>query len=145
MATPTLTEAVIRNHTDGTSFHRGREYYRRGAVVSLVRRGESLEAEVQGSEYEPYRVRVDFDASGVTEALCTCPDDWNGWCKHIVAALLTYLHQPEAAEVGPTLEQQLNALSREQLQTLLLELAARDPDLADRIEAQLALLRATHG
>jgi len=141
MTIPTLGEATIRQNASDETFLRGQAYERQGAVTSLVQRGSELEALVEGSQYEPYRVRITFDAGGVIAAVCSCPYDWGGWCKHIVAALLACLHTPEEIEERPALAELLADLDREQLQSLLLSLAARSPDLADAIEGQLALLQ----
>jgi uncharacterized Zn finger protein len=99
---PPLSEAQIRQHASAESFARGVDYERRGAVGALVLRGDLLQAEVEGSEYEPYRVTVSLDAGGVRAADCSCPYDWGGWCKHIVATLLAYIHAaPGAVAVRP--------------------------------------------
>src|SRR5690348_2479064 len=95
---PGLTEALIRQHATPDSFQRGQEYSRGGAVLSVVRRGSVVEAKVEGSLPAPYLVRVVFDAGGISLATCTCPYDWGGWCKHIVAALLTCVRDPGAVE-----------------------------------------------
>lgn len=136
-----LSEATLRGQATAQSFERGQRYYREGRVVSAVRRGDALQAEVEGSQYLPYRVRVHFDEGGVTEALCSCPYDWGGWCKHIVASLLVCLREPESVEVRPELEELLADLDRGQLQGLLLHLAEGDFDLADEIESRLAPLQ----
>jgi uncharacterized Zn finger protein len=140
--TPTISEAIIRQHADAESFRRGRQYYQDGAVLELTLRGMILQAEVEGSQYDPYRVRVAFDAGGVTEATCTCPYDWGGWCKHIIATLLAYVHAPAEIEPRPALPDLLAGLNRDQLQALVLELAERDPAAADLVEARVAMLAA---
>jgi uncharacterized Zn finger protein len=142
MTVPSLSEAAIRRQTTAESFRRGENYYRRGAVISLVRRGDELQSEVEGSQYEPYRVRVTFDEGGVTSAACDCPYDWGGWCKHIVATLLVCLRQPDTVEERPALGDALADLDREHLRELLLHLAARDPHVADEIESHIALRQA---
>lgn len=114
MKLPGLTETSIRAGATVESFRRGQEYYDQGAVVFLARRGDVIEAEVEGSQPEPYSVRVEFDEGGVTMALCDCPYDWGGWCKHIVATLLACLHEPESIEERPPLEQLLSGLDRDQ-------------------------------
>ena len=147
MASPNLTEAMVRQHA-ADSFSRGQEYYRQGAVVSLVRRGDTLDAEVEGSAPMPYRVVVTFDAVGVAAATCSCPytsGGYGGWCKHIVAALLTYINRPEQVEERPPLADLLTVLDHAALRDLLLDLAAHDPDLVDRIEARLPLLATASG
>ncbi len=141
MTIPTLSEATIRQQAMAESFRRGESYYQQGAVGSLVQRGNVLQAEVEGSQYEPYRVRVTFDEGGITSTDCSCPYDWGGWCKHIVATLLACLEDPDEIEVRPALEELLADLDREELQSLLLHLAARDPYVADEIESRIALLR----
>ncbi len=139
---PGLSENAIRRLSSGESFRRGQAYYQLGAVLSLVRRGDVLRAEVEGSQYEPYQVRVAFDQAGITVVTCSCPYDWGGWCKHIVATLLTCLRDPDVGEARPALYELLAGLDREQLRDLVLGLAARDPDLADEIEGRVDLLRA---
>jgi len=139
MTIPALSEATIRGQATAESFQRGQDYCHQGYVISLVQRGDVLQAKVEGGQYQPYRVRVDFDKGGIIGASCTCPYNWGGWCKHIVAALLVCLHEPETIERHPEFKDLLAGLNREQLQGLLLHLAERDPDLVDEIEAQVAL------
>jgi len=141
MSIPALSESVIRQQASDESFRRGENYYRRGAVGSLVQRSNLLQAEIEGSQYEPYRVGITFDEGGITGAVCSCPYDWGGWCKHIVAALLACLDEPEKIEVRTNLDELLADLDREQLQSLLLHLATRDPSVADEIEGQIVFLR----
>jgi uncharacterized Zn finger protein len=102
-----------------------------------VRRGQQLQAEVEGSQYEPYRVQITCDAGGVTQASCSCPYDWGGWCKHIVATLLASVHDPESIEERPAVTMLLAGLEREQLQALLLHLIEQQPELADVVEGQV--------
>jgi uncharacterized Zn finger protein len=137
---PTLTESIIRQGATGDSFRKGQQYYQGGAVSDLALRGTLFQAQVQGSEYEPYQVRVTLDDTGVKAASCTCPYDWGGWCKHIVAALLAYTHERETIEERPELAELLARLNREQLQALLLRLAERDFDVAGLIEMEVALI-----
>ncbi len=131
---PRLTEALIRQNATSQSFERGMSYYRNGAVRSVVRRGQEITAEVEGSEYEPYRVRIVFDDAGIRKATCTCPYDWGGWCKHIVATLLTCIHSPETIEERPPLETLLAELDRDKLQALVLELVKSRPELEETVE-----------
>ena len=134
---PKVTEASIRQHASSDSYHRGREYYEQGAVLSVVRRDQQLHAEVEGSQYEPYRVQITYDAGGIAQALCSCPYDWGGWCKHIVATLLAALYSPTTVEERPSMQTLLAGLGREQLQALLVHLVEQQPALADVVEAQV--------
>lgn len=136
-----LSEAIIRQYATDESFRRGDEYYRNGAITSVARRGSLLQATVEGSEPEPYGVRITFDEGGVVGAVCTCAYAWGGWCKHIAATLLVCLHQPEKIEERPSIEAVLAELDREQIQTVLLRLTERDPLVADAVEREAALAR----
>ncbi len=135
---PQLTEAAIRHLASPQSFSRGQAYFRDGAVLEIERRGDLLFAQVEGSSYKPYQVTVTLDAGGIVEADCTCPYDWGGYCKHIVAVLLTYIHRPDqVVERRPTADLLAN-LDREALVGLVEELLAAHPHLADWVEGRLA-------
>jgi uncharacterized Zn finger protein len=137
MTIPSLTEAIIRQGASAESFRRGREYYENGAVASLVRRGNAIQAEVEGSQYEPYEINIAFDAAGITTAHCTCPYDWGGWCKHIVATLLACLEAPGEIEERPSLTDLLAGLNADQLRALVVALAEDSPALVDAVEAPM--------
>jgi len=137
---PALSEATIRHHAIAQSFERGEAYYRSGSVYALVQRGNTLSARVEGSEADPYRLNIHFDSGGITSATCSCPYDYEGWCKHIVATLLACLHQPEQIEQRPELAVLLSPLNREQLQTIVQNLAHEEPEWLDAIEYQITRL-----
>lgn len=77
------------------SYNRGRQYYLDGAVGEVARRGAEISAHVEGSDVDPYRVRIRLNDGGVADARCTCPYDWGGYCKHIVAVLMKLAEHPE--------------------------------------------------
>lgn len=137
MSTIKATEATMRRYADSQSLQRGLEYYHEGAVDNLIVRGNTLSAEVEGSEPEPYTVQITFGPGDKVIAECTCPYEWGGWCKHIVAAMYAYLHEPEAVEERPALEALLSPLNRDSLQALLLHLAQNHPDLIAEMEQQI--------
>jgi len=133
---PGLSEANIRKQAGEGSFERGRDYYGNGAVLSLTRRGQVIHSEVAGSEYEPYRVWINFDKGGLRSGECSCPYDWGGWCKHIVAALLACLHEPETLVERPSLADMLAPLEREQLQELVQRLVRDDPKVLETVDLE---------
>lgn len=135
---PKLSEATIRQHTSAQSFDRGRAYYQNGAIASLLQRGNALFSTVEGSEANPYQIRIHFDKGGITRATCTCPYRSNEWCKHIVATLLTCLHQPDQIEQRPELAEVLAPLNREQLQAIVQHLADEQPEWIEAIEQQIS-------
>jgi len=139
MSEPNLTEAAIRSLTTPQSFSRGEEYYHTGAVLDLERRGDTLLAQVEGSSYEPYEVTIELDAGGIAQAHCTCPYDWGGYCKHIVAVLLAYVRQPDKIQERPLVADLLADLDRDTLAGLLAALLDEHPHLADWVEARVAI------
>ncbi|QQS55228.1 MAG: SWIM zinc finger domain-containing protein [Candidatus Competibacteraceae bacterium] len=143
MPTPTFDTAQLCNHATDRSIERGREYVQEGVVGPLTRRGDELEADVQGSMPRPYRVWIQFEGTRIADAGCTCPYEYEGWCKHIVAVLLTCAAQPDAVEIRPPLAETLATLDRAQLQALLLKLADRIPRLNDMIETALPYITPT--
>jgi uncharacterized Zn finger protein len=137
---PKLSEASIRRRSTSQSFERGQDYYKSGSVTSLIQRGNELSANVEGSEFDPYRISIDFNKGGITSAFCTCPYNFEGWCKHIIATLLTCLQHPDRIEQRPELAELLASLNREQLQLILQNLALEQPEWIDGIEHQIAQL-----
>ena len=133
---PGLSEANIHKQAGGNSFERGRDYYSNGAVLSLTQRGQVIHSEVAGSEYEPYRVWINFDKGGLCSGECSCPYDWGGWCKHIVAALLACLHEPETLVERPSLADMLASLERKQLQELVQRLVQDDPKALEMVDLE---------
>jgi uncharacterized Zn finger protein len=101
---PRLTEAQVRKLGSPQSFERGKNYYRDGAILEPVRQGLELRAQCAGSEYAPYEVSATLAQHGIAAVACTCPYDHGGACKHIVALLLTYVHEPQTFHVIPPLE-----------------------------------------
>jgi len=136
---PKITRAMIQRSTTAQSFARGEGYYATGAVLELVRRGDTLYAEVEGSSYEPYQVEVTLDEQGISSAYCTCPYDWGGWCKHIVAVLLAAADAPDAVEARPTVDTLIEPLDAAQLRAVVLTLVERHPGLIDEIESCVAV------
>lgn len=142
MGAPTpLTEAMIRRLASPESFQRGREYHRQGAVLSVTRRGDQLLAKVEGSDADPYQVSLMLGEGGISDTECTCPYDWGGVCKHVVAVLLTCLQDPGKVEQRPTVNALVAGLDATELHSLVVQLARRRPELADLIESEVLALR----
>jgi SNF2 family DNA or RNA helicase len=75
------------------AFSRGRSYYLKGAVKTIARKDNYLEGYVQGSEPEPFHVRILFkDLDNFRSAECSCPFKLGSMCKHSVAVLLHWIH-----------------------------------------------------
>jgi uncharacterized Zn finger protein len=142
---PRLTEAQVRKLGSAQSFERGKSYYRNGAILEPVRQGMELRAQCEGSEDEPYAVSVTLDQHGVTEVSCTCAYDWGGACKHLIALLLAYVHEPQAFRVIPPLETLLAESSKETLIALIGDMVKREPGLLSVVELAVATPQSTQG
>jgi uncharacterized Zn finger protein len=134
---PGLTEDNIRHLATPQSFERGERYYASGSVLDAERRGNTLVAHVQGSQYEPYRVTVTLGSAGIEKTACTCPYDWGGICKHIVATLLTWVREADSFHVLAPVDELLAERSKEDLIALIKEMIAREADLARLLELPL--------
>lgn len=133
MSAVNLSESIIRHNANAKSFQRGEDCYRMGSVLSVTQRGNKIQAEVEGSEEEPYRVTIGFNNDELT-AICTCPYNYDGWCKHIVATALTCTRQPDTIEKRPSIAQLLDRLDHVQTQRLVQELLEEHPELIDEID-----------
>jgi len=80
------TRDAIRNLCTAQSFQRGVSYAEDGRVQDLTVEGRKVTATVRGSR--EYRTTVDLSAEDF-DGWCSCPYDYAGDCKHIVAVLLT--------------------------------------------------------
>jgi uncharacterized Zn finger protein len=135
---PQLTESLIRGMASGPSFERGKSYYHSGAILDPVRQGMELRAECQGSQYEAYQVNATLSGKGIGGTACTCPYSGVGLCKHLVALLLAYVHEPQAFRVIPPLEALLAPRSQQELIALIGEMIKRYPDLMSVVELSAA-------
>jgi uncharacterized Zn finger protein len=128
-----LTEDVILTKVTEKSFERGSKYYDSGMVESVVQRGSRLYAEVLGSEEDSYHIGVALQ-EGDFYATCTCPYDWEGYCKHIVAVLLTWIHDRDLVSVRVPIEDLLANLDADKLRALIIQMVECDPGLSETVD-----------
>jgi uncharacterized Zn finger protein len=135
MIIPHFNEDKLRQYATQKSLDRGRIYYQDRAVISICQRGNCIHAEVGSSEDQSYQVSLEFDSKkGITTADCTCPYDFEGWCKHQVAVGLTCVHKPEIIQQLPTLTEQLNLLDYEGIKVLVEKLLENRPELWSEVD-----------
>jgi len=134
-----LTEEHIRKLADGSSFMRGSDYYDSGNISNPIRQGRELRGECYGSREQPYKIRVVLKDGGVEDASCSCPR--GGFCKHIVALLLQYVHEPVSFENLTSLNTTLGRLSKEELIALIGDLVLREPSLASVVGLVVGMSR----
>lgn len=133
-----LEEAAIRERVGETSFARGVEYFRSGAIFNPRRQSATLKAQCAGSSAPFYRVQATLDDGAIVDANCSCPVGSGGFCKHIAALLLTWNDRPqefvEVEAFGTALERR----SKAELITLIQQMLAQQPDLEALLETTLA-------
>ena len=134
MQYPDITEDQIQERCTKQVFSRGEGYFYNEAIENPMFHGWTLSASCYGSEDTPYSVSVELTPTGIADAECSCPYDWGGDCKHIVALLLTYIHEPEdIRSVDPI----LTAIAEKPRATLLhiiSELLKREPAFVPIVE-----------
>jgi hypothetical protein len=123
-----LTEGDIQARCSETSFERGWNYYTGDAIWGRVRLDDGLETRVRGTY--TYRVTV-REAPGGLVTWCTCPYDWGGDCKHIVATFLAWLYEPESFLAPADLRAALATRSQDELADILSDICAVYPHLVD--------------
>jgi uncharacterized Zn finger protein len=125
-----LTETDISARCTEASFVRGWNYYTGGAIRQRLRLDDGIETRVAGTH--TYRVTV-RETSGGLIAFCTCPYDWGGDCKHIVATLLAWLHEPDSFRATADLQTAVAARSKQELVDILIDICAVYPHLMDEL------------
>jgi uncharacterized Zn finger protein len=139
-----LTEELIRDQANDRSYERGHEYYLSGAIYNpswqATSGGIVIMSNCSGSGGD-YHLRAELDENGIISTACTCPYDGDGDCKHIVALLLKYLHQPDKFSEQKSVADLLSGLDKESLVALITRLVERLPDLYGDLEMTVPSVR----
>ncbi|ADE03074.1 SWIM zinc finger family protein [Haloferax volcanii] len=130
----------IRSLCTEQSFERGANYYHQDRIQELDIDGSEIRATVRGSNY--YDVAIDIVDDGV-RSRCSCPYDYAGDCKHVVAVLLAVDDRdPETmSDTDPErnetvdIESLVDQTTAEDLRAFLLDIVAADQDIRDRFVA----------
>jgi len=124
-----ITEDTLKSLSSPESFDRGYNLFLSGAVFDTLRQGDLLTGKCEGTGAPFYQLRVRVGEGGIQGADCTCPYEWGGYCKHIVALMLTYIHDPDAFPEQQALEDLLEGLEKDDLVRLIVKMIDRHPDL----------------
>ena len=127
--TKKITESTLKSSSSPESYARGYELYQSDAVFDTFRQGNTLIGKCEGSSVPYYHLRVTIDEGGIQEAFCTCPYDWGGYCKHIIALILTYIHNPDAFIEQKSVEELLSNMDKDALVRLIGRIVDKNPDL----------------
>jgi uncharacterized Zn finger protein len=138
----------IRSLCTHQSYERGVNYYNQGRIQELAINDAELTAMVRGTHN--YDVSITIDDDGIRTYYCSCPYDYAGACKHVIAVLLAANEwEPEHATsddshtaAGSTslsaatdVQTLLEDTPAEDLRTFLLGLVEDDHDIRDRFVA----------
>ncbi|MEM7345920.1 MAG: hypothetical protein AAF485_16900 [Chloroflexota bacterium] len=121
-----LTISDIQARCSDASYERGEQYY--NLVEHRLRLPDGLEARVSGSSV--YRITIHEAKQGLI-TMCSCPYNWGGDCKHIVATLLNWIRQPERFITTEDLKTALNKRKKADLVALLDDICRIYPHLVD--------------
>jgi hypothetical protein len=143
-----LTFANFKKTIPDQILTRGRSYIDNILDLSFDDDEGVWEAQVEGTDV--YDVRVEQDASGSLICTCTCPYDMGDYCKHVAAVLYSIEDNfPDALMTTPRkraakrktrhdkLREGLEKATREQLVTILLDLAAQNKELLNQLMIHL--------
>ena len=123
----------IRRLCTERSFTRGMDYYHQGCVQDFDQFGSTITAYVSGTSI--YKVTIDTDSDSV-KADCTCPYDWGGCCKHIVAVLFAISENKDVIEKNEketvrTIENIFADITSEEIKNFLLKEFEKNPVLRE--------------
>ncbi len=135
---------------------RGEEYFHDEAVHGLKQiKDDRWGASVEGTEV--YKVSVSLKDAVVVDYSCSCPYDLGPVCKHVVAVLFAIREEqndggrhPKNQKVSmkknarkepaeETFEKIVSGMSREDLNSILVDYAGRDPEFVDHVFARRTL------
>lgn len=134
-----MGEAHVARQTDSGSFKRGGTYARGKRIFNAIRRDAHLRANCRGTSGGPYLVEVTLATGDKPVGRnpitfhCNCPR--GGFCKHIVALLLTWIATPEKFTVRPPIGEMLAGKSQAELAALIELMVRTRPELEKLIPA----------
>lgn len=137
MQIPKITVHDVRRHCGDKNFERGEQYYKNGSIFEARIDKQALKASCSGSRDTAYRVTASFKKTGIGLCRCGCPIGESGYCKHVAALLLTWVHKSELFEQMPDIEKALQSKDKKELVGLIGYLLQYDSDLELVLAARL--------
>ncbi len=131
----------LKDHFDGVTLERGRDYAQRGFVASVEPLLDgALRGRVSNGRGKSYQQRITMRRA-LVDGICSCPVGYN--CKHVVAVLMTWAAQQQE---HPSLAAPVQGwLSRVRQSTQARQLPeARPEDYPDNIRERLLYVLSPH-
>ena len=107
------------------TYEKGRKYFEEGLVFNGIVFENKLIANVQGTMPRPYKVIVSLQTPFNNR--CSCP--LGGDCKHVVATLLSWIHNPDLFLDGNLILEKLDTLSDKDLRDIFRQLIKKKPSI----------------
>jgi superfamily II DNA or RNA helicase len=110
----------LRDHFDQITLQRARGYASAGQVLSVEPEGDGrLRARVSNGRGQIYLQRIGLDEGGrgLVDGVCTCPVGYN--CKHVAAALMTWLDRAEPLAKPPATRSKLSGPAAQWLERVV--------------------------
>jgi uncharacterized Zn finger protein len=137
-----LTVNILKSCSSPESFTRGHDLYQSDAVFDTFQKDDLLTGKCEGSSAPFYQIHVQLDEGGILEASCTCPYDWGGYCKHIIALMLTYMHNPDAFIKQKNINELLEQLDKDDLVHLITKMVDKNPNLYSWLQTAIPAVSA---
>jgi uncharacterized Zn finger protein len=135
--TKKINENILKSLSSPESFTRGHDLYQSDAVYDTFRQGDLLTGKCEGNSAPFYQIHVQLDDGGIQEASCTCPYDWGGYCKHIIALMLTHIHDPDAFIEQKNIKELLGQLDKDGLVRLITKMVDKNPELSSWLQTAI--------
>ena len=140
--TKKITESTLKSLSSPESFTRGHDLYQSDAIFDTFQKDDLLTGKCEGSSAPFYQIHVQLDEGGIQEASCTCPYDRGGYCKHIVALMLTYMHNPDAFIKQKNINELLGQLDKDALVHLITKMVDKNPDVYSWLQTAIPAVSA---
>ena len=126
-ALESLTESKVKKMASDKVFSRGYDYFVGGHVRDIMKTEKEVRAKVFGRGGTLYSVHIKGEGKRV-ESTCTCP--FGGFCKHIVAVLLSLVKKSgDITQISTKeVEDNLRSKSKDELVGMILDHASSDTD-----------------
>jgi len=135
---PRITKSDILQWTDEVYFQRGQKYFEREAIYEQRRQGMAIKSKCSGTQAPFYRQEVLFDSKGIKSAECSCPVGDGGYCKHVVALLLTWVNDLDSFQEVESIDIILDKRSKPELIALIKQMLEQEPDFESLLELPLS-------
>jgi len=119
-----VTQDMINDSFSERTFYRGLDYYENDYVIEPVIIDDTLHARVIGSMETPYEVKAFIDNNEI-DTRCTCPVGHK--CKHAVALLLNWVHEPSSFTDSNKFITSLNSMSKHEIINIVKKIINHNP------------------